>query len=81
MEAARPVQPGAEEERTELPPDTGEDSMEEEDGFDLMSVLTQLAEEMEEVTTIDAMDAYGEKVVDITLEELVKYVQKTIYHR
>ena len=55
--------------------------MEEEDGFDLMSVLTQLAEEMEEVTTIDAMDAYGEKVVDITLEELVKYVQKTIYHR
>ncbi len=95
-EEVRPVQPEAEEERTEnrkenagqrteptyteLPPDTGEDSMEEE-GFDLMSVLTQLAEDMEEVTTIDVMDAYGEEVVDITLEELVKYVQKTIYHR
>ena len=52
-----------------------------DDGFDLMSMLTQLADEMEDITPIDVMDAYGEEVVDISLEDLIKYVQKTIYHQ
>ncbi len=52
-----------------------------DNGFDLMSMLTQLADEMEDITPIDVMDAYGEEVVDISLEDLAKYVQKTIYHQ
>ncbi len=49
--------------------------------FDLMGMLTQLADEMDDITPIDVMDAYGEEVVDISLEDLVKYVKKNIYHQ
>ncbi len=49
--------------------------------FDLMGMLTQLADEMDDITPIDVMDAYGEQVVDISLEDLVKYVKKNIYHQ
>ena len=58
-----------------------EDTGEEDNDFDLMNMLTQLADEMEDITPIDVMDAYGEEVVDISLEDLVKYVKKTIYHQ
>ena len=46
-----------------------------------MGMLTQLADEMDDITPIDVMDAYGEEVVDISLEDLVKYVKKNIYHQ
>ena len=49
--------------------------------FDLMGMLTQLADEMDDITPIDVMDAYGEEVVDISLEDLAKYVKKNIYHQ
>ncbi len=49
--------------------------------FDLMGMLSQLADEMDDITPIDVMDAYGEEVVDISLEDLVKYVKKNIYHQ
>ena len=49
-------------------------------GFDFMEMLKQQASQMEEITPIDTMDAYDEDVVDITLEDLAKYIQKNIYH-
>ncbi len=52
-----------------------------DDNFDLMSMLKKLAVEMDEVTPIDVMDSYGEEVVDVSLEDLVKYIQKNIYHQ
>ena len=49
-------------------------------GFDFMEMLKQQADQMEDITPIDTMDAYDEKVVDVTLEDLAKYIQKNIYH-
>ena len=56
------------------------DAEETDDGFDFMEMLKQQASQMEEITPIDTMDAYDEEVVDITLEDLAKYIQKNIYH-
>ncbi len=63
--------------------DDSDDTTDEEadDNFDLMSMLKKLSVEMDEVTPIDVMDSYGEEVVDVSLEDLVKYIQKNIYHQ
>ncbi len=52
-----------------------------DENFDLMSMLKKLAIDMDDVTPIDVMDSYGEEVVDVSLEDLVKYIQKNIYHQ
>lgn len=57
-----------------------DDESTEEEDFNLMEMLQKQAKQMESVTPIDTMDAYGDEVVDITLEDLVKYIQKNIYH-
>lgn len=57
-----------------------DDDDESDDGFDFMEMLKQQASQMEDITPIDTMDAYDEEVVDITLEDLAKYIQKNIYH-
>lgn len=60
--------------------DDDEEASTEDDDFNLMELLQKQAKQMESVTPIDTMDAYGDEVVDITLEDLVKYIQKNIYH-
>lgn len=58
----------------------GSDEDDADEGFDFMEMLKQQASQMEDLTPIDTMDAYDEEVVDITLEDLAKYIQKNIYH-
>ena len=50
-----------------------------DDGFDIMSLLTEQLDSLDNVSSIEMMDAYGETVIDITLEDLAVYIQNTIY--
>ena len=57
--------------------DSAEEENEDTDSdFDILDFLYEQAETVEEVSDIDMMDVYGEKVLDISLEELEKYIIK-----
>ena len=75
------VETFSESDEEETSNDTAASDESADDNFDLMSMLKKLAVEMDEVTPIDVMDSYGEEVVDVSLEDLVKYIQKNIYHQ
>jgi len=49
---------------------------EDEDDFDIMSMLSEEAEVLNEMTPIEMMLVYGENVIEITLEELAAYNRK-----
>lgn len=48
-----------------------------DDDFDIMELLTREAEKMEELSPIDQMLTYGETVIDITLDQLDKYIRQS----
>ncbi|MCQ2429722.1 MAG: ATP-binding protein, partial [Clostridia bacterium] len=60
VEAAPAAVPEAEEEEREKP-------------FDIMSMLMQAANDMSELSPLDTMIEYDETILEITLEELMKY--------
>jgi len=61
-------------------PEAQEDSVaesnedEDEDLLSIMSLLAEEAEAMDAVSSIEQMDMYGETVLEITMEDLQKYV-------
>lgn len=55
--------------------DTFDDAIDTDDsGFDIMAILEAEAEKMAGVSPIEQMDLYDEKVIDITIEDLTKYI-------
>lgn len=52
-----------------------EDDSDDDFNFDIMAILAEQASYMNEISAIEEMDIYGEEVVDITLEDLTKYIQ------
>lgn len=47
-------------------------------GFDIMSLLEEEAEKMAGISSIEQMEIYGEEVIDITIEDLTKYINNKI---
>ena len=56
-----------------------ESSDEEEEqggsGFDIMALLAAEAEKLGNISPIDLMDTYGDKVIEISLEDLIAFNQ------
>ena len=55
------------------PVETREESS---DGIDIMALLSAQAQKMENISTIEMMEVYGEAFTEVTLEELEKYINK-----
>jgi hypothetical protein len=47
-------------------------------GIDIMALLSAQAKKMENISTIEMMEMYGEEFTEITLEELEKYINKKL---
>jgi hypothetical protein len=45
-------------------------------GIDIMALLSAQAKKMENISTIEMMEMYGEDFSEVTLEELEKYINK-----
>ena len=50
-----------------------EEEEEKPETFDIMTMLMAEAQNMEPVSPIELMEEYGEDVLEITLEELIRY--------
>ena len=48
----------------------------DDDGFDIMALLDSEVQKMEDDSPIDMMDAFGEKVIKVSLAELAEYTKK-----
>jgi hypothetical protein len=61
-----------------IPDEADADDTEDEDagGIDIMALLSAQAKKMENISTIEMMEMYGEAFSEITLEELEKYINK-----
>ena len=45
-------------------------------GIDIMALLSAQAKKLENISTIEMMEMYGEDFTEITLEDLEKYINK-----
>ena len=60
-----------------MPDETKPDDTEEDSGgIDIMALLSAQAKKMENISTIEMMEMYGETFSEVTLEELEKYINK-----
>ena len=61
-----------------IPDGTGSGATKEENsgGIDIMALLSAQAKKMENISTIEMMEMYGEAFAEVTLEELEKYINK-----
>ena len=49
------------------------DDDEDDGGFDIMALIKAESERLNNSSPIDMMEAYGEEVIELTLEELIQY--------
>ena len=56
--------------------DPGDTEEETSGGIDIMALLSAQAKKMENISTIEMMEMYGEDFSEVTLEELEKYINK-----
>jgi hypothetical protein len=56
--------------------DSGDTEEETSGGIDIMALLSAQAKKMENISTIEMMEVYGEDFSEVTLEELEKYINK-----
>jgi hypothetical protein len=56
--------------------DSGDTEEETSGGIDIMALLSAQAKKMENISTIEMMEMYGEDFSEVTLEELEKYINK-----
>jgi hypothetical protein len=55
---------------------SGDTEEETSGGIDIMALLSAQAKKMENISTIEMMEMYGEDFSEVTLEELEKYINK-----
>ena len=55
---------------------SGDTDEETSGGIDIMALLSAQAKKMENISTIEMMEMYGEDFSEVTLEELEKYINK-----
>ena len=56
--------------------DSGDTEEETSGSIDIMALLSAQAKKMENISTIEMMEMYGEDFSEVTLEELEKYINK-----
>jgi hypothetical protein len=56
--------------------DSGDTEEETSGSIDIMALLSAQAKKMENISTIEMMEIYGEEFTEVTLEELEKYINK-----
>ena len=56
--------------------DPGDTKEEKSGGIDIMALLSAQAKKMENISSIEMMEMYGDKFAEVTLEELEKYINK-----